>query len=116
MILYQYRCIEHGVFEEAREIEDRHTCKCSKCERICPKLMSISTGNAIWQPRVMTEIAPYPIFVESRKHLAEICNKQGNYSDFAFTKNSSKIKSKNEKFVLDKKKKKEIMRGSLYER
>lgn len=115
MILYQYRCVEHGVFEKAREIKDRHDCICLFCQRICPQILSISTGDALWKPRMMYEIAPYPIFVESRKHLAEICNKQGNYSDFAFTKNSRKIKSK-EKVIIGKKEKKEIMRGSLHER
>jgi len=113
MILYTYKCRTHGYFEMAREVEDRATAQC-RCGRVCRKVMTISSGNAIFQPRVMHEIAPYPIHVESRKHLAKICNAQGNYSDFAFTKNSSSIKSKNEKFVLDKKKKQEIMRGKLH--
>ena len=114
MILYQYRCMEHGVFEQMREIDDRHDAKCTQCKRTCPIIISFSTADTLWKPRVMTEIAPYPVFVESREHLSRICNEQGNYSDFAFTKNSSRIKSK-EKFTLDRKKKREIMRGKLHE-
>jgi hypothetical protein len=113
MILYQYNCVEHGVFEQTKEIDDRHDARCSKCERICPQIMGVSTADTLWKPRVMHNIAPYPVYVKDRAHLTRICNDQGNYSDFAFTKNSSRIKGK-EKFILDRKKKSEIMRGKLH--
>ena len=92
-MLYTYRCPEcNKTFEEMKPIDKRYYAYCPRCETKSPKIISATCEKVIWQPRWIDNIAPRPVFIESRKQLANVCNMMGNYSNFPFTKNKREFR------------------------
>lgn len=83
MPLHDYECPEcSNVFEEFCKLEDLRKevkCKCgSVAKRIIVSQNSIDTFKPFWCDRISWD----PIFIESRKHLADECNKRKLFSHY----------------------------------
>jgi len=104
-MLYTYRCPECNItFDEIKEIDKRYYADCPTCQTRSPKIITVTCTNMVWQPKWMNNVAPIPVYVESREQLTNICNMMGNYSNHAFSKN------KREFVAPVKQEKKEVIR------
>lgn len=79
MPLYDYVCNRCGKeFEQVAKIADREATKCS-CGGSCRILIS-STRRDWFRPGYWRDFAETPIYVESKRHLKDLCKKYGVYS------------------------------------
>lgn len=89
MILYCYECGRcEKVFEEMKEVEERHTAVCPECGEPAQKKISVSSEDVIFQPRWFHNLAPVPVYIENRDQFTKVANMLGSYSNKPFTKTS----------------------------
>ena len=91
MILYQYKC-QHcdNLFDELRDVEMRQWCECPNCNNTAYKTLGAATADINFRPRWFNNIAPVPVFINSREEFTKVSNMLGNYSNIPFAKRESR--------------------------
>ncbi len=85
---HSFKCETHGLFDftqplnMVRELEE-----CPVCHILSRKTFETFSsekggGIRVFQPRWFEHISPEPIFINSKKELKEVCEREGKYSQY----------------------------------
>lgn len=84
MPLYHYRCNQCGIeFEEYNKIEERYDLLCPECGGDVDILITKATVH-IFKPFWHEDFDDKPVYVKSKKHYKELCEKYGVYAPHVF--------------------------------
>jgi len=76
MPLYDFRCDEHGEFEDVWAKADESV-QCGECSRYMTRLISAPYVSPDLEPYLEHNIGSDPIWIKSRQHRAEELYKRG---------------------------------------
>ena len=79
MPLYNYKCPKGHEFEDFKSMNERHCAECPKCGKVANQTLSapkVHKDHLGW----FEHIAPEPVYVKSKKHLKELCNRYDCYA------------------------------------
>lgn len=84
MPLYDYQCQQCGnEFEEVMPISGRETAPCPNCASIAKQVIKSSKPH-IFQPFWHENFDVNPVYVESKKHWRQLCEKYNVYAPHEF--------------------------------
>ncbi len=81
MPLYNYICPNLHEFEAVERMDNRALCKCPKCGSMAKQTISRRPAAVLaFRFGDFEHIAPETVYVKSKKHMKELCNRYDCYA------------------------------------
>jgi len=94
MPLYPYKCKCAHTFEDIRPLDDCKIAPCPKCSNLCIQDYEakfkggVQINDGSWVKGTYDHITDKPIYIESKKHLKQVCDANNKVSSILAHKTS----------------------------